>query len=304
MYIDCPVNTEQCSASSVTRQTRRMTNVTKNITDLSKTVSGPVPYVLIGAGLPRTGTLSTFTALERLLPGKCHHMARAAQDPGDHDFWLRASRGQLRDEDWVEFIRTSQVSASVDYPMSLYWRDLARLYPEAKVILTVRDPVRWFNSVSNTIRTVINLMQESWLGLPFRLMTSLRRKNPMVAAFTCFAPTYLGPSYPRGMFGAVDCGQETAVRFFTEWREQVEREIPADRLLVFEVKEGWGPLCQFLGVPVPEEPFPNVNDTPSMLRRIRIMKRFCFFLWSLGIAGVGVGGYFLTKHLDIPKLLC
>ena len=200
-----------------------MTNPTNNITDLSKKVTGPVSYILIGAGLPRTGTLSTFTALERLLPGRCHHMARAAQDPLDQEFWLRASKGELSDGDWVEFIRTSQLSASVDYPRSLYWRDLARLYPEAKVILTVRDPVRWFTSVRNTIRQVCSFMQESWLGLPFRLLTSLRRRNPMVATFTCSTATYLGPSYPRGMFGAVDCGQETAVRFFTEWREQVER---------------------------------------------------------------------------------
>ena len=96
----------------------------------------------------------------------------------------------------------------------------------------------------------------------------------------------------------------SAGRFFTEWREQVEREIPPDRLLVFQVKEGWGPLCQFLDLPVPEEDFPNVNDTSSMLQRIRLMKRFCFFCWSLACAGLGVGGFFLSRHLDINKLVC
>ena len=144
---------------------------------LSKTVTEPVSYVLIGAGLPRTGTLSTFTALERLLPGKCHHMARAAQDPGDHDFWLRASRGQLKDEDWLEFIRASQVSASVDYPMSLYWRDLARLYPGAKVILTVRDPVKWFQSVRSTIREIIRFRQ-TLTFLPLRILQTILGSLP------------------------------------------------------------------------------------------------------------------------------
>ena len=272
--------------------------------DQGKTVSGEVEYVVVGAGLPRTGTLSTMTALELLLPGRCHHMTRTFSNQAEQEFWHQASQGQLKDQDWREFIKARKLSASVDFPMSLYWRDLARLYPEAKVILTVRDPVRWFTSVRNTIRQVCSFMQESWLGLPFRLLTSLRRRNPMVATFTCSTATYLGPSYPRGMFGAVDCGQETAVRFFTEWREQVEREIPADRLLVFQVKDGWEPLCQFLGVPVPQEAFPNVNDTPSMLKRISIMKRFCFFCWGLGIAGLGVAGYFLNKHLDLQKLLC
>ena len=84
----------------------------------------------------------------------------------------------------------------------------------------------------------------------------------------------------------------------------MEREIPPDRLLVFQVKDGWGPLCQFLDLPVPEEDFPNVNDTPSMLQRIRNMKRFCFFCWSLAFAGLGVGGFFLSRHLDINKLVC
>ena len=124
-------------------------------------------YVLIGAGLPRTGTLSTFTALEMLLPGRCHHMART-RNSSDQEFWTRASLGQLSDQDWSDFIRDSQLSASVDYPMSLFWRDLARLYPGAKVVLTVRDPVKWYQSVGNTIRQYSELINESWLGAPLR----------------------------------------------------------------------------------------------------------------------------------------
>ena len=118
---------------------------TKNL----KEVDHDVEFVLIGAGkvffhsdqntvdilgLPRTGTLSTWTALEQLLPGKCHHMLRAFMGPNDDQFWSRASRGELTDTDWKEFIRTERLSAEVDYPMSLYWRDLVRLYPNAKVL--------------------------------------------------------------------------------------------------------------------------------------------------------------------------
>ena len=131
--------------------------------------SGEVEYVLIGAGLPRTGTFSTFTALEKVLPGRCHHMARTVRDPAPSEpaFWQRAAQGQLTDQDWLEFIRASRLSASVDFPMSLYWRDLARLYPRAKVVLTVRDPVKWYQSVKNTIRE-INRVRNSWLGTPMR----------------------------------------------------------------------------------------------------------------------------------------
>ena len=121
-------------------------------------------------------------------------------------------------------------------------------------------------------------------------------------ARVCCSPTYLGPRYPGGMFGAVDSGEETAVRFFTEWNEQVKREIPAERLLVFEVKDGWEPLCQFLGIPVPEEQFPNVNDTAEMQRNIRRMKRSCYLSWGLGIAAAGVAGYYFNL-IDIKKLV-
>ena len=93
------------------------------------------------------------------------------------------------------------------------------------------------------------------------------------------------PRYPRGMFGAVDAGEETTVQFFTEWVEQVKAEIPADRLLVFEVKQGWGPLCEFLSVPVPEEPFPNVNDTKNMQHRIWSMKKQSLLLWTGAVIG-------------------
>ena len=107
------------------------------------------------------------------------------------------------------------------------------------------------------------------------------------------------------MFGAVDSGEETAVRFFTQWKEQVKREIPADRLLVFEVKDGWEPLCQFLGIPVPEEQFPNVNDTSEMKQRISGMKRACYLSWAVGIAAAGVAGYYLNimDKIDIKKFV-
>ena len=81
--------------------------------------------------------------------------------------------------------------------------------------------------------------------------------------------------------------------FFNEWKEQVIAEIPADKLLVFEVKEGWNPLCKFLGVPVPDTPFPNVNDTKSFQKRIMFMKGICFAAWSSVPVLVAVGSYYL-----------
>ena len=151
----------------------------------------------------------------------------------------------------------------------------------------MRDPARWHHSVNNTIRQFDKFMC-SWLALPMRCLLALKGGGSWVAAdYTCTAPTYLGPRYPRGMFGAVDAGEETAVRFFNDWVEQVKAEIPAERLLVFEVKQGWGPLCRFLGVPEPQEPFPNMNDTAEQLQRLRAMKRISVLLWTAAVAGLG-----------------
>ena len=96
-------------------------------------------------------------------------MARVLRDPAPADqlHWQRAARGQLTDQDWLQFVRASRLSASVDFPLSLYWRDLARLFPRAKVVLTVRDPVKWFHSVRNTIREHQRI-RASWLGAPMR----------------------------------------------------------------------------------------------------------------------------------------
>ena len=268
----------------------------------NKEVKEDVDFVLVGAGLPRTGTLSTWTALEKILPGKSHHMLRAFMGKNDGAFWTKASRGELSDEDWREFIRTERLSGAVDFPMSLYWRDLARLYPNAKVLLTVRDPVRWFTSVRNTIRSIQGFMSESWLAAPLRILQRITGQSMVAAAFTCWAPTHLGPKYPGGLFGAIDAGEVKAVQFFNEWNEQVKAEIPADRLLVFEVKQGWGPLCQFLGVPVPEEPFPNVNDTKEQLDRMRGAKQLCALLWTVAAAGLGTAVYYFKDSIPKPQI--
>ena len=268
----------------------------------NKEVTEDVEFILIGAGLPRTGTLSTWAALERILPGKCHHMLRGCTGARDPAFWTRASRGDLSDEDWRQFIRTERLSACVDFPMSLYWRDLATLYPGAKVVLTVRDPVRWYTSVRTTIRTMCQFIISSPLAAPLRLVQRLTGQS-VAAIFTCWAPTPLGPRYPRGLFGAIDSGEETAVRFFNEWTAQVKAEIPADRLLVFEVREGWGPLCEFLGLPVPEEPFPNINDTADQLDRLAKAKRLCALIWTVAAAGLGAAAYYFKDSIPKPQIV-
>merc|ERR1719233_307699 len=176
------------------------------------------------------------------------------------------------------------------------------MYPDAKILLTVRDPVKWYHSVRNTIRKIHRYRVESPVAAPVRILGKLTGRMSGPALYTCTAPTYLGAKYPRGLFGAIDAGEETAVQFFNDWKEQVMAEVPSDRLLVFEVKQGWDPLCRFLGVPQPETPFPHTNDTKAQEERLQSMKKFCFFLWSLTFAAAGTGAYFLKDSIPIPKI--
>jgi len=258
-----------------------------------------VEFILIGAGLPRTGTMSTFTALEMILPGACHHMARVHLDKTKRNVthWKKVAKGNITDQEWRQFVRDERLSAAVDYPMSLFWKDLVRLFPKAKVLLSIRDPVKWHQSVKNTILE-INLLYASPLVtfnpiLRLAMFILGRPAIPEVAKLVCNAETPAGPQFPMGLFGAVMDGEEEAVQFFNAWKNKVVSEVPAERLLVWEVKQGWEPLCQFLDVPVPDVPFPNVNDTPTMLSRIRFVKRIVFGTWAVVIGGLAASAYYV-----------
>jgi len=129
------------------------------------------------------------------------------------------------DAEWREFVRDERLSAGVDYPISLFWKDLVKMYPNAKVLLNDRDPVRWYESVKNTILQVVG-----WINGPatrfnpiMQLLLKLSGQGAIsvVPAATCYAPTPLGSEFPRGLFGAVERGQEEAVRFFQAWKAQV-----------------------------------------------------------------------------------
>jgi hypothetical protein len=203
---------------------------------------------VFGAGAGRTGTMSLKTALERLGFGPCHHMLHMLEHPEDIPLWEKVAAGE--GVDWHQVY--DGYRASVDWPGARYWREVTAAFPEAKVILTVRDPESWYESVSNSI----------------------------YPAATAPLPPDAPPSFARlrnfslscvwdGIFGGRFPDKDHALRIFTETNEAVKREIDGDRLLVFEVSEGWGPLCEFLGVPVPDEPFPRSNDRAQFASTVR-----------------------------------
>jgi len=196
---------------------------------------------VIGAGLGRTGTLSLKLALEHIGLGPCYHMSEMLANMRSHlPLWLDATRGET--ECAAIF---SGYQSTCDYPGCTYWRALAQAYPDAKIVLTVRDPDSWFESVSATIFS--DEHRARFEG------------NPMMAEFI-----------RSTIFNQIDPivkDKEALIAFFNDWNRSVIDEVPPERLLVYQAKDGWGPLCEFLGVPVPAEPYPRVNSRHELSER-------------------------------------
>lgn len=240
-------------------------------------------FIVIGAGLPRTGTLSLKEALEHLLGGPCYHMQPFVMEGGDYDtnHWkdaLKANKqGQsLPDDRWIKFLDGRGYKAGVDFPISFFYQDLVKIFPEAKVVLTVRSPETWHESVKTGIlrtQNVIRRFPTSWL---VALRGGSDRTN-IANDFSWATPN----GFEDSMFSGVLGGTKNSEKFFNRWIETVKATVPADRLLIFEVKQGWEPLCKFLGLPKPDIPFPRVNDSASMKSLVDNLERGA---WALTFA--------------------
>ena len=195
---------------------------------------------VLGAGFGRTGTNSLRLALERLGFGPCHHMFEVRDNPGQLPAWEAAARGEPVDWDAM----FAGYRAQVDWPGAAYWRQLAAHYPDARVILSIRDPDAWFDSVQATIG-------------PFMTTMRGRHDSPHMNAIAEMCAQFIVQDIFDGRMD--DRAHATAV--FAAHVEEVTAALPAERLLVYETGTGWGPLCTFLGVPVPDEPYPLTNTT-------------------------------------------
>lgn len=236
---------------------------------------------VIGAGFGRTGTLSLREALVRLGFGPCDHMLENFEHPERFALWREAFERKRRGEpiDWRPLL--DGYRAVVDWPGAYFWRELIAAHPDARVILTVRDPGRWYDSTQATIFSLRARADESaWARAMLRLvglvMPALREGFQAVDAVIW-----------QGTFAGRFADREHALRVFAGHNREVRESVPADRLLVFDVKQGWGPLCAFLGVPVPEgEPFPHVNDAESFhaLNQQRLARSLLKKIWPAATA--------------------
>jgi hypothetical protein len=199
---------------------------------------------IIGAGFGRTGTFSLKVALETLGFTKCYHMQEVYVHPGHVKVWRAASRG--RSVDWDTLFHGYQ--ATVDWPACAFYQELMRHYPDARVLLSTRDPEQWYTSAAQTIYRAARTFPVTWV----------RHFVPGIRPFIRMVDEVIWNGAFQGRFE----DRSYAVGVFREHIAEVKRIVPPKRLLVYEVTEGWEPLCRFLQVPVPiGKPFPHLNDT-------------------------------------------
>jgi hypothetical protein len=199
---------------------------------------------VIGAGFGRTGTLSLKLALEQLGFGTCYHMLEVFRRPGDSEKWEAAARGVPTN--WASFLKDFQ--SAIDWPACHFWRELHEIFPDAKVILTERDPESWYASISKTIFESQNMAPD---GDPIR--AAQQSMGKLIVLDMTFN-------------GKLD--KDNAIAVYRRHNAAVKAAISASRLLVYDASQGWKPLCDFLGAPVPAEPFPKTNSTEEFRARV------------------------------------
>lgn len=208
---------------------------------------------VIGAGFGRTGTLSLKTALQELGFGKCYHMVEILRKPGHMRQWTQIMRGG--NPDWQTLF--SGYQSAVDWPVAAYYKDLMAVYPEAKVILTIRDPGSWHRSIMTTFYQARRAF-----------VLQVTRMVPTLHQFL----TAMESTLWRGMFQNRLEDEEHATRIFKNHIEEVKHVVPPERLLVFEARQGWEPLCSFLHVPVPaDKPYPHKHKGRLVRRFLQSM---------------------------------
>jgi hypothetical protein len=189
---------------------------------------------VVGAGVGRTGTHSLKIALQQLLGGTCHHMIEVFTHPEEMPVWTDAIDG--KSIDWDALMQG--YTAQVDWPGASFWPELSKANPEAVVILSTREPELWFKSCSNTIfaglRTAVDGGDE-WMTAMLHLF--------------------------KDRFSDQIEDRDVMVAAYERHNDAVRAAIPKERLLEWTPSDGWGPLCDRLGRPVPSEPFPLTNTT-------------------------------------------
>ncbi|MFX0063906.1 MAG: sulfotransferase family protein [Candidatus Hermodarchaeota archaeon] len=222
---------------------------------VGKTKGEDILMQLIGAAFGRTGTTSLKAALEELGLKPCYHAKTLFTHPSHAKIWLNAA--QKNQINWQQTFK--QYKAALDFPAFIYYQELIAAFPDAKVLLTVRDFKSWYESTHQTIYAVSKVVSSipRWLT---ELISPLRNMIKLTATMW------------DGLFQGRFEDQDYAISIFKQYIENVKAAVPPENLLVFNVQEGWEPLCNFLNVPIPNKPFPHLNDRNSFQKFFRILE--------------------------------
>ena len=228
--------------------------------------------VVIGAGLSRTGTLSTRMALQHLLGGPCYHGSVPVVEQTQHlQSWIEMFEAEKLDPEAAKRLLNGY-KGGVDWPVFPWYKELLEVFPNAKVLLTVRDPPSWFHSqkfMADTIQSMVADVPYSWF---FYLLGSGNYAANV-------SKKYLVQHGIAGKLNrALLAGEDACIKFYKEHVDEVKANVPPEKLLVFNVKEGWEPLCNFLDLPVPSVPFPNLNDRQAVHRLNLLFKAI---IWTV-----------------------
>jgi Sulfotransferase domain len=211
---------------------------------------------VIGAGLPRTGTLTQKLALEQLGFGPSYHWVDLLADLNRVEQWDRALDGGAP---WGEIF--AGYNSTVDWPGGFFYRELSVAYPAAKVVLSVRDPERWEASFRETIWNMCfgdNLIHH--------LSAARAKIDPQWERYLRLVDRMFWTG--QGTFASGNAQPQELIAAMERHHDAVTRDIAPERLLVWDVSDGWGPLCEFLEVPVPDEPMPHANDRDTFVGRV------------------------------------
>jgi hypothetical protein len=250
----------------------------------------PETVQVIGAGWGRTGTASLKKALEILGYDPTYHMMEVMKRPQQAYLWMKAQDAveakQSYDFDNIFICENGKekYTATCDFPSAKFWKEQLQQYPSAKVILTVRAEEKWFASVRETIFR--QQIQGGLYGISFLNFIGL---FPIKQEF-------LDKVLYHGVFDN-DFSKPNMIDRYKKHNEKVKKECPKDQLLVFEVSQGWEPLCKFLNKPIPSEPFPNVNDTESFRTLFNRFNMIGYAAFALVVSLPVVLGILTRKYI-------
>ena len=191
---------------------------------------------VIGTGFGRTGTDSMREALNILGFGLCHHMFEVIESERQVNLWRDLLDGAA--PDWEALFEG--FNSCVDWPSAFFWEELMSVYPDAKMLLTWREPESWYASFAKTIANYVETSEDQ---------------------------TRVGVKVVRKVFDGRHLDKDHVLKVYNANIERVRAVVPPARLVIHELGAGWEPLCKGLGVAVPDVPYPSRNTTKEFNAR-------------------------------------